>query len=74
VEGAVAADYDEELRAFVDGPARELGQVAGRVGEERVARQALPGGDVGDLRPALARRAVRRRRVDEEDRLLNGRR
>jgi hypothetical protein len=73
VERTVAADDDEQLGSLVDGARRELGQVAGRLGEERVAGEPLPRGDVRDLGPALARRPVRRRRVDEEDGLLNAR-
>jgi hypothetical protein len=73
VQGPVAADDDEQLGAVLDRAASQLGQVAGRLGEERVAGEPLRGGDVRDLRPALSRRPVGRRRVDEEDGLANER-
>jgi hypothetical protein len=73
VERAVAADDDEQPCAAVDRASRKLRQVSGRIGEERVADKALRGRRVRDLRPALARRAVRRRGVDEEDCVANER-
>jgi hypothetical protein len=74
VERAVAADDYEQLRTVVDRPARELGQVTRRLREERVADEAFAGRDVSDLRPPLARRPVRRRGIDQEDRVLRQRR
>ena len=70
VQRPVAADRDDERRAAVDRLPRELDQVARPLGEERLAAQAEPRGAVRELGPALARRAVVGRRVDEEDGLL----
>ena len=60
VERPVAADRDDERRAAVDGLARELDQVAGTLGEQRVALQPERGRAPRELRPALAGGAVPR--------------
>jgi hypothetical protein len=73
VDGSVAADRNQERRALGDRTARQLGEVAGPLREQRLAAQAALGCEVGDLRPALPRRAVVGRRVDQEDGLANGR-
>jgi hypothetical protein len=67
VEGSVAADRDEERGAVACRPFSELDQVAGPVGEERLALEPELGGPMRELRPALARRAVARRGIDEEN-------
>jgi hypothetical protein len=74
VDGSVAPDRNQERRALGDRTARQFGKVAGSLREQRLAAQAALGCEVGDLRPALARRAIAGRRVDEEDGLANGRR
>jgi len=71
VDGAVAADDDQQRRTVVDGAARERAELAGRVGEERVALQAPGRGTVRDLGPSPARRPVVGGRVDEEDRFVS---
>jgi hypothetical protein len=53
---------------------RELDQVAGPLGEVGLAAEAEAGCAVRELGPALAGVAVRRRRIDEEDDVVNGRR
>jgi hypothetical protein len=63
----VAADDDKQFRAILDRPARQVSELAGPLGEQRVARDAGGSSGPGDLRPTAPRRAVRRRRVDEED-------
>jgi hypothetical protein len=73
VQRAVAAYRDDELGAVACGVLGELDQVTGALREERLARQAQLLGAVRELRPAPARDAVVRRRVDEEDGLVNGR-
>ena len=73
VHGAVAADRHEQRRRR-RGLARELGQVARPLGEQRVALQPERGRLVRELRPAPTRRAVLGRGVDQEDRVANGRR
>jgi len=67
VHGPVAADRDEQPRAAGRCLAREVDEVAGPLGKECVADQAVLGCKVGDLGPALAGRAVVGGRVDEED-------
>jgi hypothetical protein len=53
---------------------RELDQVAGPLGEVGLAAEAEAGRAVRELGPALAGVAVRRRRVDQENGVANGRR
>jgi hypothetical protein len=67
VEGAVAADRDDERGAVAGRPLGQLDQVAGPVGEERLALEPELGGAMRELGPALAGRAVARRGIDEED-------
>jgi hypothetical protein len=50
---------------------RELGQVLGTFGEERVAGQPAVGRAAGDLGPPLAGRAPVGRRIDEKRCLAN---
>jgi hypothetical protein len=70
VHGPVPADGDEQRRAG-PGLARELGQVPGPLGEERVALQPERGRLVRQLRPAPPGRTGLGRRVDQEDRVAN---
>jgi hypothetical protein len=67
VQGAVAADGDDERRAAARGALGQLDQVPRALGEERLAGEPELCGAVRELRPALAGGAVVRRRVDEED-------
>jgi hypothetical protein len=69
VDGSVTSDGDEEANSFPRGFARQIGQVAGPLREERVATDPALRGCPGDLRPAPSGRPVVGRRVDEEDRL-----
>src|SRR6185503_12225616 len=69
VDGAVAAHHDEELRAVERGLAGELGKMSLPLAEARRSLEPGRGSTPRELRPAPARRAVRRRRVDEEDRV-----
>src|ERR671930_570896 len=69
VDGAVPSDDDQQPRAALRGFLRELAEMTAPLGEKRVADEALRGSGTRDLRPALARGAVVRRRVDEEDSL-----
>jgi hypothetical protein len=68
VDGAVAADRDEQRGAVRDRAACELRQLARPLGEQCLAAQAALGCEVGDLGPAAPGRAVLGSRVDEEDR------
>jgi hypothetical protein len=68
VHGSVAADDDEQRRALVGGCPRELSEVTRALGEDRLAAQTGCVSRPRDLRPALPRLPVRRRRVDQEDR------
>src|SRR5205807_237962 len=67
VHRAVAADDDEQLRTIVRRARGELGELSRRAREKRVPGQAGGGRAMCDLGPSASRRAVRRRRVDEED-------
>ena len=67
VDGAVAADDDEQARAAVGRRPRELRELPGPLGEERVAPQPERGRRMRELGPAPAGRAVLRGGVDEED-------
>ena len=67
VDRAVAADRDEQRRAALDRRARQLAQMPGLLGEERVARQPERGGAAGELGPAAPGRAACGGRIDEED-------
>ena len=67
VDRAVAADDDEQPRAAERRLAGELAEVARPLAEERVALEPGGGRAARELRPAAPRRAVRGRRVDEED-------
>jgi hypothetical protein len=67
VERPVAADGDDELGAAASRALRELDQVPRMLGKERLAVETERGRAVRELRPALARDAVVRRRVDEKD-------
>ena len=73
VESPVAADDDEQRRAFVGCFSCELAQLAGTLREDRFAAQAGVVGGPRDLRPLLPRLPVRRRRIDEENRLVRQR-
>jgi len=67
VHRAVASD-DDELRRTVGGRlCGQLAQMAGPLGEERVARQAEGGSAASQLGPATASGATGRSRIDEED-------
>ena len=72
VHRPVAADRHEQRRAAVRRLARELDQVAGPLGEQRVALQPERGRPVGELGPAPPGRAVLGRGVDQEDGVANG--
>ena len=74
VQRPVAADRDDELAPSRAALLGELDQVAGALGEERLALEPELRGAVRELRPALAGDAVVRRRVDEEDGPLMSRR
>jgi hypothetical protein len=76
VQRPVAADRDDEGRAVARRALGQLDQVLGALGEERLALEPEVRRAVRERRPALARDAVVRRRVDEEDRAAraNGRR
>jgi hypothetical protein len=67
VERPVAAGGDDEAGAGARRLLGELDQVAGTLGEERLALEPELRGAVRELRPAAAGGAVARRRVDEED-------
>jgi hypothetical protein len=69
VQGPVAADDDDQL-ALRRRVARKLRQVAGPFRQQLVAVEAELLRPVVELRPALRGRAVRARRVDEEDGLV----
>ena len=58
VDRAVPADDDEQLGAVFGRLPGELGQLAGPLGEERVAGQPRGRRAVRDFRPASAGRAV----------------
>ncbi|HZC30808.1 MAG TPA: hypothetical protein VE261_04760, partial [Gaiellaceae bacterium] len=64
VHGAVAADDDEQCALRLAG---SLGEVPRELGQHLLAAQAELGRTAPQLRPALAGRAVPRRRVDEEE-------
>ncbi len=70
VHRPVAADDDEQP---VAGVARGLREMAGILGEHLVAAQPELGGAAPQVGPALAGRAVARRRVDEKERLAANR-
>src|SRR5207248_5489874 len=67
VDGTVAADHDEDFRPALDGNHGELAEVAGRLGDERLAPQAASCRLSRDLGPAASGRSVRGRRIDEKD-------
>jgi hypothetical protein len=71
VDGPVAADGNEQVGAHCC-LARQLRELPGPRRDQRVAAQAQRGRAVGELGPAPARRAVLGRRVDQEDRAVNG--
>jgi hypothetical protein len=71
VHGPVSADGDQQV-GLGGRFARELGEVPGPLGKERVAAQPQRGRPVGELGPAAAGGAVLGGRVDEEDDALNG--
>ena len=73
VQRAVAADRDDERRALGGRALRQLDQVPGPLGEERLALEPEVRRPVGELGPALPGDAVVRRRVDEEDGAANRR-
>src|SRR5207248_6195976 len=54
VDSAVAADRDQPLRTALERRARQLTQVLGPFGEERVAGQPERGGASCELRPTAA--------------------
>jgi hypothetical protein len=67
VDGAVAADDDEERRPVVCRLSGEVAELTGPAREDGLPAQ--PGGVRGasDLGPAFPRLPVRRRGIDEED-------
>src|SRR5207247_2333989 len=67
VQRSVAADSDDEPCAVGDRLPGELDQVSGPLREQRLAAETEQLGAAGELGPALTGRAVRRRRVDQED-------
>jgi hypothetical protein len=69
VDGPVAADHDEQAGAVVCGLTSEVAELALPLGEDRLAVEPRRLSGPSDLGPALPRLPVRRRRVDEEDRL-----
>jgi hypothetical protein len=73
VDGPVAADDDEQARALVDRLPREVAELSRALREDRLASEPRGVRRAGELGPALPRLPVRRRRVDEEDRLVGQR-
>jgi hypothetical protein len=73
VHRSVAADRNQELRASRRGLPRELGEVTLLLGEVCVPLEPALGRDARHLRPSFPGGAVVGRRVDEEDRVANGR-
>jgi hypothetical protein len=69
VDGPVAADDDEQPGPVVGSLAREVAELSRPLREDRLAVQTRRMCRARDLGPALPRLPVRRRRVDEEDRL-----
>ena len=67
VDRPVAADGHDEPSAVADCTPRQFDEMSRPLGEQRLAREAEAFGAMGELRPALAGGAVRRRRVDQED-------
>ena len=74
VHRSVAANRDQELRASRRGLPREVGEVTLLLGEVCVSLEPALGRDPRHLRPAFPGGAVVGRRVDQEDRVANGRR
>jgi hypothetical protein len=72
VHRAVAAHDNQKPRSLGNCLAGEFGKVALILGEVRVSLQSSLLREARDLRPALSRRAVVGRRVDEKDGLANG--
>jgi hypothetical protein len=73
VDGSVSADGHDQARASNRGLVRELGQVLGPFGQERVPGQSAVGRAAGDLGPAFSGGASVGGRIDEEGGLANGR-
>jgi hypothetical protein len=66
---SISSDDDDQLRSRFDGVARERGQISTCTREEGVAVQARRRRTMCDLGPPAPGRTVRRRWVDEKDRL-----
>jgi hypothetical protein len=69
VDGPVAADDDEQAGAVIGRLPREIAELARPIREDRLSAEPRSVGGPRELGPPLPRLPVRRRRVDEEDRL-----
>jgi hypothetical protein len=67
MDGSVAAEGDQQLRALVGRLPRQVSELARALGEDRLAAKAGRVGGASELGPAPPSLAVRGRRVDEKD-------